>query len=996
MKYLHTLAFTIFLSFNFTTANAIIADPTPPEISAPPTCQQWFDGCNNCRRESVGSPLICTQMACFRPSEPECLKFFDTDKPLPKTAPKLETKILVFDIAPNQEPCPLNETGKCLIVDGKPFGEDILGFQFKEGVRYRIRVLQEPAFDGEVPEGESPYDYTLVEILEKDDPNEIKDFTDVDDNSDFAKAIKKLQADKIIKGYDDGTYKPRNRINRAEFLTLLMRATGKDFEGANCFKDVTDQWFAPAVCTAKEMGIIEGYSDGNFKPDRRINIAEASKIIDKILEISTDESLNQNWYQKFLKALEAKKAIPDSIFSADQEISRGEMAEVVWRVRENITDKPTQKYETIAADLPQFESCADFGHQLKKSKKFGQPVFYDDFDFLMMRSEGVQKNDVAMPTSMPMLESKSKSANFSETNVQVSGVDEADIVKTDGKYLYYLRNKNLEILKAHPAADMEKISTIKLPKNFTGREILLRGNQLIVLGTSYTRINYDKYQINNAKIKAMPAIWPPRGGYNRNRTTILIYDITDKSNPIQAEKLSFDGNYQTVRRIKNQLYLVTTESIWDYGIKPMELLPNFQRNTNASKKLVNCGSVRYIPGQNLRQYTSFIAINLDDLDATPKQEVVFGGNSGSVYMSTQNAYITSPFYQDGRFSDWNWQTDQAKTNIFKFRLNNGDIAFEKKGQVIGNLLNQFSMDENKGFFRVATTTQGNILKNHVFVLNPQMEIVGQINDIAPGEKIYSTRFIGDRLYMVTFRTIDPLFVIDLKNPKKPKILGKLKVPGYSNYLHPYDENHLIGFGKDTTESKDKTRAFYEGIKIALFDVTDVNHPKQKFQFIIGDRGTDSEILSNHKALMWDNERKLIGFPIQIAKVTEEDKKSGSTWGRTEFSGAMVFKVSLDKGFEKKATITHYTADDLLKMGDHFPMDYAKNIQRILYIGNTLYTLSQKKVKATDLTSGKDISTVILQDDRKEKYYPRPMPLDDEPPILEGENSLPPTTPDPLN
>lgn len=964
MKYIFSIAFIFFATFNLSSVQAQSTE------KAPKNCQQWFDGCNNCGRSEVDGPLACTRMACVQNEPTKCLKFFGEETEKPK-----DFEIKIFDIAPQKKSCNGASVKECFIVNGELFYNEIQGFDFQPGVSYTIKVFRELAFIGEVPADASLYSYTLLEIIKKDDPNEIKDFTDILDKDDFAQAIKKLQADKIIKGYKDGTFKPANRINRAEFLTLLMRATGEKFEGSNCFNDVTDQWFAPAICTAKKMGIVDGYNGGNFEPSRRINIAEASKIINKILDISTDETLNENWYQKFLKALEEKKAIPDSIFAADQEISRGEMAEIVWRVRENITNKPTQKYKTISEDLPRFDSCSAFGAQLKKSTI--NEHRYDDI--MMMDGGAMLRGNLAMPTAMPMMESesKSKSADFSDTNVQVAGVDEADIVKTDGEYIYYLRNQELDILKAYPSEEMEKLSTTKLPTNFSAREIMVRGDQLIILGNSWSKTNYDEpYVLKNEKIRAMPDIWPPRGGYNRNKTSILIYDITDKSAPTQSEKLTFDGNYQTVRRIDNQLYIVTTENIWDYKIQPMDLLPNFQRNEKAPKKLVNCGSVRYIPGHNLRQYTSFIALDLDDLEATPKQEVIFGGSTGSVYMSTNNAYITSPFYQSGRFSDWNWQTDQPQTTLFKFSLNNGDIKFEKKGRVDGNLLNQFSMDEDNGYFRVATTTQGKTLNNHVFVLNPKMEIVGKINDIAPGEKIYSTRFIGDRLYMVTFRTIDPLFVIDLKTPSQPKILGKLKIPGYSNYLHPYDENHLIGFGKDTTESKDKTRAFYEGMKIALFDVSDVKNPKQKHQFIIGDRGTESELLHNHKALMWDPVRKLIGFPIQIAKVTEADKEKGATWGRTEFSGALVYKVSLDKGFEKKATITHYSPSDLLKMGDYFPIDYAKNIQRILYIDDTFYTISQKKVKATDILSGTDVKTIVLQEDGQGQYFPRPIPFDE--------------------
>lgn len=298
------------------------------------------------------------------------------------------------------------------------------------------------------------------------------------------------------------------------------------------------------------------------------------------------------------------------------------------------------------------------------------------------------------------------------------------------------------------------------------------------------------------------------------------------------------------------------------------------------------------------------------------------------------------------------QTSELKTAIFKFQLNQGTAAYAGKGEVDGTLLNQFAMDEHNGHLRVATTTrelQGsgtNQSRNHLFIFDESLKKAGEIRDIAPGESIFSIRFMGDRGYMVTFKKVDPLFVFDLKDPKKPAILGKLKIPGYSDYLHPYDENHVIGFGKDAVEAKEGDFAYYQGLKMALFDITDVNHPKEKFVEIIGDRGTDSELLYNHKALLFSNEKNVIAFPVTLMELPlGASNADGTAHGQFSFQGAYVFGLDLEQGFTLKKRISHLSDKDMVKSG-YWP-DERKTVKRILYIGSNLYTVSQTKIQAHD-------------------------------------------------
>ena len=205
-----------------------------------------------------------------------------------------------------------------------------------------------------------------------------------------------------------------------------------------------------------------------------------------------------------------------------------------------------------------------------------------------------------------------------------------------------------------------------------------------------------------------------------------------------------------------------------------------------------------------------------------------------------------------------------------------------------------------------------------------------------------------------------MFVIDLSQATSPRVLGALKIPGYSDYLHPYDENHIIGFGKDTVEIKGQ--AYYKGMKIALFDVSDVTNPKQKFSVNIGDRGTDSELLRNHKALLFSYGKNLLSFPVSVFEVNKDGNSGNEAddlqYGRFTFQGAYVYSIDLTKGFILKGRITHISADEYLKAGDHWH-DSDNNIERILYIGDTLYTLSNGMIKANAMSDLKETGSLNL-------------------------------------
>jgi uncharacterized secreted protein with C-terminal beta-propeller domain len=253
-------------------------------------------------------------------------------------------------------------------------------------------------------------------------------------------------------------------------------------------------------------------------------------------------------------------------------------------------------------------------------------------------------------------------------------------------------------------------------------------------------------------------------------------------------------------------------------------------------------------------------------------------------------------------------------------------------------------------------------RNNVYVLDMNLNIVGKLEDLAPGEQIYSARFMGNRCYVVTFRNIDPLFVIDLANPAAPKVLGELKVTGYSGYLHPYDENHIIGIGKETDYDATEDFAWYQGVKISLFDVSDVSNPVEIDKFEIGDRGTDSPILYDHKSLLFDKEKNLLVIPVAVAEIDENNYPDGVpdwAYGNYVWQGTYVFDISLD-GIELRGRITHM--DDSTIAGDKYRYyyEYANYIvQRAFYMDNVLYTISSMKVKMNNLQTLAEINELDI-------------------------------------
>lgn len=585
-----------------------------------------------------------------------------------------------------------------------------------------------------------------------------------------------------------------------------------------------------------------------------------------------------------------------------------------------VTDEQTK----ISQELPKVENFKNLYAMLKArdTKRY----YIDDMLSVDSITNANSKNETA---------TNEVANDYSKTNTQVQGVDEADIVKTDGTYIYYLTNEKLTIINTENASQMKEMSTIKFDETFTPEEIFLNNDKIIVIGKRY---EYDKTE---RKIGIDEDFLYPNY-MDKTYTSAKLYNVKDKTNPTLERTVEVEGDYLTARMIGSNVYIASNKYMYYAYIcntyKSTELneddfKPHYlDTATSNETKSINFDCIYYIPEFEDTNYLNIVAFNITNNQEANVESYLGAGEE--IYASKENLYVTKTKYDYERKNK-----TSITTEIYKFNLNNANCTFAKAGDVPGSVLNQFSMDECNGYFRIATTdsTSWNSESNtnNLYVLNENLETIGKIEGLAKGERIYSVRFMGNRAYMVTFVETDPLFVIDLSNPTTPTILGELKIPGYSKYLHPYDETHLIGIGEDTevVNYGYGDRVVTNGMKMAMFDVTDPNNPQELYNVKIGEKGTYSELLYNHKALLFSKEKNIIAFPISI---TDNDYK-------VTFQGAIVYGVSLEKGFELKTKISNSATD--------YDRYYSRNrVERIIYIKDTLFTLSNGLIKAVDLNT----------------------------------------------
>lgn len=432
----------------------------------------------------------------------------------------------------------------------------------------------------------------------------------------------------------------------------------------------------------------------------------------------------------------------------------------------------------------------------------------------------------------------SYAGDYSQTNVQTEGVDEGDVVKTDGRYLYIIREGREVQIVSIQAGKMAEVAVIRPTLEQSENSILdmyLTGDTLQIICQRYDadmqEDGEDAYYMNY-----------------RGITSVCTYDLTDRANPVHVGTTEQEGTYYTSRKSGEYLYLFTSvypqESLIrqyaDQG-KEYGLIPLVNGETMAASDI-------YIPKEDDRggtEYMLITSVNENKPDQIADQKAILESAS-RFYVSTENIYLERE----------NWETGSTQTAIARFSFSQGKIKGESAGVVNGAVTDDFATNEYDGFLRVLTTqwNDSGSQTNNVYVLDQNMEIVGKIDNLAEDESIYSARFMGNTGYFVTYRQVDPLFSVDFSDPTHPKILGELKVSGFSEYLHFYGENRLLGIGWETDPETGATK----GLKLSMFDVSDPADVKEVDKLVI--KNIDyfpGEY--NYKALTVSPEKNVIGL-----------------------------------------------------------------------------------------------------------------------------------------
>ncbi|MCH9002067.1 MAG: beta-propeller domain-containing protein [Planctomycetes bacterium] len=557
--------------------------------------------------------------------------------------------------------------------------------------------------------------------------------------------------------------------------------------------------------------------------------------------------------------------------------------------------------------------------------------------------------------------------SFSQTTIQEVGVDESDVVKTDGSYVYVIHESMLRIVRVTPRDQFGLVAERELEGY--GREMYLHDGKVIALTETYGGFfgfgggvpgpviledavaSSDAVSDEPTADGLLSSVAPPDYQYERPRTIVTIFDVSAPDNPERLSKTSFLGTQSSSRMIEGVLHLVVTNfqhHFYDVlpllgrpeldvsAVESVDILPTFEQvdaeGSVTSGPLVTWENMYRPTDSDGFGVLTVVSMNTNDRAAN-FSAVGIVAEPGLIYSSTDALYLTD--------TNWDFFGNARETSdIYKLVYQEGGAVPVATGTVRGRILNQYSMGAYDGFLRVATTVSpefsplGQVRErsNSVYVLETsdgKLVVAGKIENIAPGETIQSARFLGDRGYLVTFREIDPLFTLNLADPRDPRVVGLLKVPGFSTFMVPMDQDHLLTIGRHIPEN---SPFFGRGVQLSIFDVSDFADPKLKHLEIIGGSEGEawSEALNNPKAFTYFAESGLVALPIEIYNygffieddVVFIDGDGGVSvdadpappldsdfvvdeplFVPQEFRGLAVYRVSTDGGFQSVGRIS---------------------------------------------------------------------------------------------
>lgn len=572
------------------------------------------------------------------------------------------------------------------------------------------------------------------------------------------------------------------------------------------------------------------------------------------------------------------------------------------------------------------------------------------------------------------------SGDYSQTNTQVEGVDEGDIIKTDGQYIYKLQSTGVLIVKAN-GGNIEKMSEIKID-NYVPKEIYVSGDSLILIGGIYSTINIDSY----CCVEPMRDIY-----FSYNDTDIRIYDITDIQNPVLQRHIKLNGYYHSSRLIDNNFYFITNYYFY-YG-NEKTYIPKISDSEieEGAEKNIDLKNIYYY--ESVPSYCYMIMGKIDISSPTESILKAYLGLGGTIYVSQDNIYIATADYSScyNKTILGSYQMVQncfAKTRIVKIGLNN----LEQKAitRVDGTIKDRYSMDEYQGYLRVATTVNiwnmyfyedGNSvtiesnetssnnnssndikpdeiiekirLYNNVYVLNENLKLTGKCEKIAPNETIYSVSFNKEKGSLVTFKFTDPYFILNLSDPANPTVSQGLKEDGVSHYLHDISDDLTIGIGRDseTITTSWGERVVWKGLKVSLYDTSGedaVNICTPQIQDFTNCDYVFAEIFYNPKALLYNKDRGLFAFSVQMWNYTHDEYyycPSNMKQGVAIFNFDIENQTIIYRGF-----LSNFDNNVSVDEWENYYKNYWSFVKRSVQIGDYIYTISEKYITSYDFNT----------------------------------------------
>ncbi|MDH5372128.1 MAG: beta-propeller domain-containing protein [Acidimicrobiia bacterium] len=634
----------------------------------------------------------------------------------------------------------------------------------------------------------------------------------------------------------------------------------------------------------------------------------------------------------------------------------------------------------FAGALVQFDHCDDLldwirGEALQRVGPWGidganGPWMWATDDVAFAVEESASDGGAGRLDSAPTASQTGGSDEFSTTNVQEVGVDEPDIVKTDGQRIVAVAEQRLYVIDV--TGDEPVLLDSILLDTVWISEIVMSGDRILVLGNS----DYYSVPMGGARDIA-PGPW------GSPLTVITEIDMSDPSDLTVARELFLDGSYLSARMVDDTVRIVLrafpTGLEFEYpttsGLRaereaeeankevienstidnwvPYYVLEDHRGavSTTTEGNLLSCGQTFHPDEFSGFGMLTVLTVDLSE-GIDPDKAVGVMADGETVYASADSLYVATTRWVDwARIQDednFDEETEGYTTAIHKFDISNPDrTVYRATGEIPGHLLSQWSMSEHNGYLRVASTDAGSWWgwrtdesESFLTILEEdagKLEQVGQVGELGLGEQIYAVRMMEDTGYVVTFRQTDPLYVIDLSDPRAPSITGELKILGYSAYLHPIGDGLLLGVGQDATE---EGRVL--GTQIAVFDVSDPANPQRLHKMTLEDGS--SEVEYDHRAFLHWPATGLTVVPVQRWSWDEEK-------GEDFFAGAVGIKASRD-GIEKIDTISHMT--------DGVEYEWDAQIRRSIVIGDSLYTLSFKGLLESDLETLEELSFLDLR------------------------------------